>query len=180
MPEFRSIAEALEYANREIQTQVDETLKMDVHPVVSEAFADTAFEVLYDAYTPKVYQRRIDRDGYVDPDNLVVNNKYSVDGRLVIQHIARANPFVEGRMLSDSERAESADFTALIEYGHNGRFAPEGKKGKYRYSFPRMGRAYMKPRPVVGKTKEALANGIYRSTLKSGLKTRLPKDADIR
>lgn len=179
MPKFKTIAEALAYANGEIQPQVDNTLRVDVPPVVSDVFADTAFEVLYDVYKPKVYQRRRRNDGYVDPDNLIVNNKYSVDGKLVVQHIARANPFVEGRMLSDSERSESADFTALIEYGHNGRFAPSGKRGKYRYSFPRRGRAYMKPRPVVGKTKEALANGVYRSTLKSGLEARLPDDAEV-
>ena len=168
MPKFRTIAEALRYANTQLLPAVDTTLETEVFDAAKTTYVAAAETVVYDAYEPKMYERRGEYDGLADPYNVVVVGDKASNGKVTIRNITKPNP----NAINAEAVTTGKSLPALIEYGH-------GYKGNV-YDFPRRGREYMKPRPFTYETRERLAAGLYRRVLKAGLKTRLPDDAEIR
>ena len=167
MPKFRTIAEALAYANREIRPQVNEALENEVFDAATGTYVQAAETVVYDTYEPKMYERRGEYDGLADPYNVVMVGGKASDGKIIIRNVTKPNP----RAVNAESVTTGKNLSALIEYGH-------GYKGNV-YDFPRRGREYMKSRPFTHEARERLAAGVYRSVLKAGLKARLPNDAEV-
>lgn len=156
-----TIREALKRANQQIQAKIDDAMTHEVFEEVRDEEAATIFEVVYQAYTPKMYRRRGEYEGMGDPYNIEIKGGAAKGGVLVVVNTTEPNP---GGCVSN-DVTTGKNLPELIEYGN-------GYKG-YSYDFPKRGAAYMKARPFTAKTIEHLKeSNAHITALKNGLKRR--------
>ena len=152
-----TLAQQLEQIAAQLRPIIDDALEHEVADAIQVEEAETIKEVVYGAYTPKLYRRRGDMDGFGDPYNLEAKVK---DGTLRVRNVTNPNP---GGTLNDDRVTTGKYLDKLIEYGH-------GSSGGF-YDFPKAGANFMKPRPFIEKTLEHLRqNKAYVDALKDGLK----------
>ena len=143
--------------SKKIQSEINNALKSKVLEVVKEEEVNAIDDIVYGAYSPKIYERRDGSGGLSDPSNI----KYNVsNGELHVWNATMPNP---GGVRDSKWVTTSKYLDQLIEYGH-------GRRGKY--DFPRNGRAYMEPRPFTQETIDRLEkNKKHITALKESLES---------
>lgn len=148
-----TIREALQKANAKLHPKVNDALAKEVFEAVKDEESSAIYETVYKVYTPKMYQRRFDRGGMADPENIKGVVK---DGKLHVVNVTQPNDVKPSYSINKN-------LPELIEYG-------DGYKG-YHYDFG--GGVYTIPRPFTKKTIEHLQeNKTHVDALRSGLKRR--------
>lgn len=145
-----TIRQALQKAVREkdrwLTPKVHAALEDDCFRIIRFTEQQVIDEVVYDAYTPKLYQRRGEYGGMADPTNIEMKNNGASDWKIEVINTTEPNDWA-----ADDDSLERVtmgkNLPELIEYG-------DGYRG-YRYDFSGKG-AYMRPRPFTAKTIEAL------------------------
>lgn len=154
-----NLSKQLERISRQLAPKIDSTLAHEVADAVRDQELDAIRDVVYGAYTPKLYHRRGDIDGLADPYNIEATVK---DGKLEVVNRAQPNP---GGTLDDSRVTTGKYLDELVEYGHGG-------SGGF-YDFPKSGAAFMRPRPFTAETKARLSkNKKHVKAFLQGLKKR--------
>lgn len=152
-----NLQQQLDRIAAKLASKIDNALANEVADAVREEEAATIKEVVYGVYTPKLYRRRGDLDGFGDPYNINAEVK---DGVLTVKNVTEPNP---GGTLNDGAVTIGKHLDQLIEYGYG---SVNGT-----YDFPKRGAAFMKARPFTKKTIEHLKqNKLHVSALKKGLK----------
>jgi len=150
---FKNTAALFKY----IQKQINETLEDDVAKEVKQVEHDAVEKVVYDSYTPNVYDRRRDDGGLSDINNMK-NNKVA-EGVLIISNETKAHPTktnASGKVYKSKNKGKK--LTPIIVEG-----------GADNYDFPR-NRAYIESRDFIQETKDMLEqDGKHWTALKIGL-----------
>lgn len=139
---MQSLSKQLERINRQLAPKINDVLAHEVADAVREQEADAIRDVVYGAYTPKLYHRRGDIDGLADPYNITAEVQ---NGTLIVKNEALPNP---GDTLNDDAVTTGKHLDELVEFGHGG-------SGGF-YDFPKSGAAFMRPRPFTAETKARL------------------------
>ena len=158
-----NLQQQLDRIAAKLASKIDNALANEVADAVREEEAATIKEVVYSVYTPKLYRRRGNLDGFGDPYNIDAEVK---DGVLTVKNVTEPNP---GGTLNDGAVTTGKSLDKLVEYGH-------GSVGGS-YDFPMRGADFMKPRPFTAetikrlrKTKKlvhALQKGLKRQKIKT-------------
>lgn len=152
-----SLQQQLDRIAAKLAPKIDNALAHEVADAVRKEETETIKEVVYGVYTPKLYRRRGDFDGFGDPYNLEAKVK---NGTLTVRNLTEPNP---GGVLNDGTVTTGKHLDELIEYGYG---SANGS-----YDFPKRGAAFMKARPFTKETIEHLQqNKAHVSALKKGLK----------
>lgn len=152
-----NLQQQLDRIAAKLAPKIDNALAHEVADAVREEESETIKEVVYGVYTPKLYRRRGDLDGFGDQYNIEAEVK---DGTLTVRNMTEPNP---GGVLNDGAVTTGKHLDELIEYGYG---SVNGT-----YDFPKRGAAFMKARPFTKKTIEHLKqNKAHVKALKSGLK----------
>lgn len=101
MATFRSLAELQKY----LENNVAETLarSMDVERVLSDEMSQAVVDVVYAAYSPTVYDRRMDEGGLSDTRNMEIVDWGVRDGKafLVFENLTQGNDGQSSVYISD-------------------------------------------------------------------------------
>lgn len=154
---FKSIA-ALE---AKLKSDIKASLASDVYKAVIEAEQDAIDEVVYSAYTPRMYSRREADGGLQDPANMVG----SMNGMTL--SVRNETP-ASGQVLWICDIAfpptSDKDLPAVVEYGI---------KDEYDMYPISLNRSYANPRPFTEQTVDDLKeNQAHVDALKAGLASR--------
>lgn len=154
-----TIREALRKANKQIARKIDNAMTREVFKAVQDEESATILTEVYDAYSPKIYNRRGKWGGLGDPYNIEIHGGSAQNGVLVVVNMTEPNP---GGTMDNGRVTTGKNLPELIEYGN-------GYKN-YTYDFQTPYARYMRPRPFTAKTIENLKrSGAHVSALRSGL-----------
>ena len=152
-----SLQQQLDRIAAKLAPKIDNALAHEVADAVRDEESATIKEVVYGVYTPKLYRRRGDIDGFGDDYNIEAKVK---NGTLTVRNVTEPNP---GGVLNNAQVTTGKHLDELIEYGYG---SANGS-----YDFPKRGAAFMKARPFTKKTIEHLKqNKAHVKALKKGLK----------
>ena len=154
-----TIREALEKANRQLMSKIDNAMSKEVFEEVQDEESATSYSEVYKVYTPRMYRRRGEYGGLGDPYNIEMQGGAAKNGVLVVVNLTEPNP---GGCPDANQVTTGKNLPELVEYGDGYKF--------YHYDFPGRGR-YMQPRPFTQKTIEHLEQSrAHINALKAGLK----------
>lgn len=142
-------------------SKIEKTMEVTVASEVKKLESENVNDIVYQSYTPKIYERDMLEGGLADEKNMVhdVNiNGNSIE--LSVENKTLNNP--------DYNPYNKPPFwiAGLIEYGDNTEY------GYYDYPFKNKDKdvyKYLQPRPFIEKTKQDLQNGEARKMLVNGL-----------
>lgn len=156
MAEFRSLKSLMSFLEKSIKDAIqDEPPKAVKNLMKKHILRD-----VYMKYKPKLYQRRLNRDGLLDEDNIEINSKSA--NKVEIYNITKRNLNYTNDYLAP-----------VIEYGHEG----AESRGYRGYSYPIPKYAYYYPRPFIGNTRRSLeknkqhVKALQQSLKRLGIKT---------
>lgn len=93
-----------------LQKNVMEILSRDasIERILAETMVASVNEVVYKAYEPTQYERRVDQDGLADPRNMVISDFFVRDGKvsIIFENLAEGVDNMKGKFIGD-----------MIEYG---------------------------------------------------------------
>lgn len=155
-----TIREALEKANAQITTKIDDAMTKEVFEEVRDEEAAVIYEEVYKVYKPKIYRRRGEYGGLGDPYNIEIRGGAAQGGKMIVVNTTQPNP---AGCAPGASVTTGKDLPGLVEFGSGYRY--------YQYDFPKKGAAYMRPRPFTAKTIENLRKSrAHVLALKEGLK----------
>lgn len=132
--------------------KVAQAMEETVSNQVKQLESDNVFEFVYNAYDPKVYERRMNNGGLSDVDNM--SHKVSVNGNSV-------------QLQVDNNTMSNPDFMPINGTPHE--IAQEVEFG-YNYDYGGYGEAFEEERPFVRKSIDELKYGKAKEFLTNGLK----------
>lgn len=159
MPVFKSISDLVKYANKMVESKVNEVL---LDEVTNEVKVEEVNNISIDVYgrpTSGAYKRRYYDGGFGDEGN--INGRLEGNGMLVVSNDTPFNPYlngVGGELSDNAGRGEGLD--GLIDYG-------DGWNGIH-YDWAACG-----PTRYAEHTKQNLkASGAIKKAMKEGLQER--------
>lgn len=152
MPEFKSLDKLKAY----LQGKINDVLLNQTGEYIKELELTYIDELVYNSYTPSMYNRRGDKGGLKDPDNINIDLKS--DGVLVVSN---NTPFSQEPVSAN----RGNELIGLIEYGSGGY-----KDYAYEYINKTGDSSYAKPRPVIAETINYLRDGDLANDIQKGLK----------
>ena len=75
----------------EIMKRVNIALDTDVADVVKDVMTDHIAQDVYDVYEPKAYNRRLNQDGLLDPNNII--STIDGEGRLKVENVTLGSKY---------------------------------------------------------------------------------------
>ena len=149
---------SLKELRKVVEKAIDNSLENEVFEVAKDEEIKSIETDVFNAYAPKVYDRRTFR-GINDEEN--ITHDTVKNGTIKIENITEFNQGYE-------TANKGPELAVLIEYGHGGK--------DYYYDYPSSDE-FCDPRPFInnttkrlkksGKHKEALKNGLIRNHVKS-------------
>jgi len=118
-------------------------------------------EVVYNSYSPKIYDRDMNDGGLSDVDNMhhnIISNGITTE--LTVENKTISNPSY------NPNNKDPFEIACLVEFGNNNGY------GYYDYPIKNKDTSnfsYLKPRPFIEKTKQDLLNGKAKEILVKAL-----------
>ena len=162
MPSFNDLDALEAFLLLKVQNAMTTTVASEVKQLESK----NVKEVVYNVYSPKIYDRDMDDGGLSDVENMSHNvSSIGQSVELTVDNKTISNPSYNPNNKSPFEVA------GLVEYGSNNGY------GYYDYPIKNKDSSnaeYLKPRPFIQKTKDELESGkareiIVKALIKEGL-----------
>lgn len=152
MPTFKNLDSLYNHLEKQIQSSLLDEVAEGVRDVMQVEIQDA----VYSTYSPKKYERRYDKGGLLDKQNM----EAFLDTKSNTLEVYNFTPF--------NNRYETNNtgyrLSELVEFGHN--------YNRLLYDYPSNGE-YMKPRPFMKQTIDSIAKmKTHVGDLKNGLKNR--------
>jgi hypothetical protein len=146
------IVNSLEELEKELSKRINIALGVDVADIVRDVMTDHIVQDVYEAYEPIGYERRYNKNGLLDPNNIIsIIDGY---GGLSVQNITLGNPYYIRDGQSVKSKNSNLPITNVIETGEG----YDTWKGS-------------SPRPFMKNTHDDLKENHYHTkAMKSGLK----------
>lgn len=113
------ICKNLKELEKELYKRINTALDTEVADTVKEVMTDHIIQDVYDKYEPKLYQRRYNDGGLLDPENIIAT--LGDDGELLVQNITLGADTVYGQDPSGfgyyNSRNANEFITPIIETG---------------------------------------------------------------
>ena len=132
--------------------KVTNAMKETLSPAVKQMESDNVDEFVYSAYTPEVYERRMNEGGLSDVRNMV--DTIEVNGNSI-------------ELTVDNKTKSNPDF--MPRYGNSHEIASEVEFG-YGYDYGGFGEAFEEERPFIRETINELKYGKAKELMLKGLK----------
>lgn len=146
--EFRNLKDLEKYIREKVET----ALEGDVSNKIVDKLEENAQSLVYDVYSPVVYERR--NSFLKDESYQIKKKKWKVEIKPVVE-------FSQAYATSN----KGNDLAGLVNYG-------DGWNGHiYEYRYPHGAPPYNKPRPFLDVTHEELNDGYYAELLKEALQS---------
>lgn len=102
MPKFKNFDTMEAYLQKNI-TQIL-ARNANIERIIAEAISQSVIDVVYAAYSPEYYERRMDDDGLSDVRNVVMSDFGFKDGRIFVafENIAQGNDSMKGQFISET------------------------------------------------------------------------------
>jgi len=150
-PSFNNLDELEAYLLLKVKTAMEVTVAPEVKQLESQNVKD----VVYNSYSPKVYDRREDNGGLSDVDNM--HHEIFAGGNTVVMSVDNETMSNPDYMPNFKDPFQIA---GLVEYGNNNGY------GEYDYPYHE---DYLKSRAFIEATKQDLENGKAKEMFIKGL-----------
>jgi len=150
-PSFNNLDELEAYLLLKVKTAMEVTVAPEVKQLESQNVKD----VVYNSYSPKVYDRREDNGGLSDTNNM--HSSFISGGNTVVMSVDNETMSNQDYMPNYKNPFQIA---GLVEYGDNNGY------GEYDYPYHE---EYLKSRAFIEKTQKDLENGKAKEMFIKGL-----------
>lgn len=102
MPKFKDLNSLEAYLQKNIHQVLNRSGELE--RVLTEAMVQSVYDIVYSAYQPEGYERRMEEDGLADPRNASITSVTIEDGvvKLVFENLTQGQDSLKGQFTTDT------------------------------------------------------------------------------